>query len=113
MDPRFEGKYSIKSAQKLAIVANRCLARNPKSRPMMSEVLEMVNRIIDPSTETVVTTKPALTSLVPTVDVYKVAHKEKASEETERKGERGNMDLKNGEDSWLACIWSSKLVKAR
>ncbi|KAK4578737.1 hypothetical protein RGQ29_028716 [Quercus rubra] len=47
LDPRLEGKYSLKSAQKLAAVANRCLVRQSKSRPKMSEVLEMVNRIVE------------------------------------------------------------------
>lgn len=47
LDPRLEGKYSLKSAQKLAAVANRCLVRQSKSRPKMSEVLEMVNQIVE------------------------------------------------------------------
>ncbi|KAM3698355.1 hypothetical protein ACB098_06G182600 [Castanea mollissima] len=47
LDPRLEGKYSLKSAQKLAAVANKCLVRHSKSRPKMSEVLEMVNRIVE------------------------------------------------------------------
>ncbi|KAJ0101748.1 hypothetical protein Patl1_06059 [Pistacia atlantica] len=47
LDPRLEGKYSLKSAQKLAAVANRCLARQGKVRPKMSEVLEMVTQIVE------------------------------------------------------------------
>ncbi|XP_007009900.2 PREDICTED: probable receptor-like protein kinase At5g47070 [Theobroma cacao] len=47
LDPRLEGKYSLKSAHKLAAVANKCLARQAKLRPKMSEVLEMVNRIVE------------------------------------------------------------------
>ncbi|KAK9024103.1 hypothetical protein V6N11_004282 [Hibiscus sabdariffa] len=47
IDPRLDGKYSIRSAHKLAAVANRCLARQPKQRPKMSEVLEMVNGIVE------------------------------------------------------------------
>ncbi|PIA37281.1 hypothetical protein AQUCO_03000107v1 [Aquilegia coerulea] len=47
LDPRLEGQYSLKSAQKLAAVANRCLVRHPKQRPKMSEVLEMVKRIVE------------------------------------------------------------------
>ncbi|XP_062155929.1 serine/threonine-protein kinase PCRK1-like isoform X2 [Alnus glutinosa] len=47
LDPRLEGKYSLKSAQKLAAVANRCLVRQLKSRAKMSEVLEMVNQIME------------------------------------------------------------------
>ncbi|KAJ0476637.1 putative protein kinase RLK-Pelle-RLCK-VIIa-2 family [Helianthus annuus] len=30
VDPRLEGKYSMKSAQKLSIIANKCLSKNPK-----------------------------------------------------------------------------------
>ncbi|XVF23589.1 hypothetical protein REPUB_Repub13aG0052100 [Reevesia pubescens] len=47
LDPRLEGKYSLKSAHKLAAVANKCFARQAKLRPKMSEVLEMVNQIVE------------------------------------------------------------------
>ncbi|CAI0411917.1 unnamed protein product [Linum tenue] len=47
LDPKLEGKYDIKSAQRLAAVANRCLMRQAKARPKMSEVLEMLNKIMD------------------------------------------------------------------
>lgn len=53
LDPRLED-FSFSSVQKLALIANQCLARNPRSRPNMSKVLEMVNRIADVSAETVV-----------------------------------------------------------
>ncbi|CAN8297867.1 unnamed protein product [Cochlearia groenlandica] len=52
VDPRLEGAFSIKHVQRLAVVANMCLARNSKKRPKMSEVLEMVSKIVeDSSTE--------------------------------------------------------------
>ncbi|KAG8380529.1 hypothetical protein BUALT_Bualt06G0025100 [Buddleja alternifolia] len=47
LDPRLNGKYEIKSAQKLAAIANKCLVRHPKNRPRMSEVLEMVNNVVE------------------------------------------------------------------
>ncbi|XP_052310978.1 serine/threonine-protein kinase PCRK1 isoform X3 [Populus trichocarpa] len=47
LDPRLEGKYNIKTAQKLAAVANCCLVRQAKTRPKMSEILEMINKIVD------------------------------------------------------------------
>ncbi|CAN1149123.1 Serine/threonine-protein kinase PCRK1 [Linum perenne] len=47
LDPKLEGKYDLKSAQRLAAVANRCLLRQAKARPKMSEVVEMLNRIMD------------------------------------------------------------------
>ncbi|KAK6234873.1 hypothetical protein SCA6_010210 [Theobroma cacao] len=46
VDPRLEGHYCIKSVQKLASLANKCLMKNPKSRPKMSEVVEMLGNII-------------------------------------------------------------------
>ncbi|KAJ0872177.1 putative protein kinase RLK-Pelle-RLCK-VIIa-2 family [Helianthus annuus] len=46
IDSRLKGKYSLDSAQKLSLIANCCLSRDPKSRPTMSEVLEMVNQLI-------------------------------------------------------------------
>ncbi|KAL2487431.1 Protein kinase superfamily protein [Abeliophyllum distichum] len=49
LDPRLEGKHFLKSAHKLSHVANRCLARHRKARPNMSEVLEMVNQIVEAS----------------------------------------------------------------
>ncbi|GAB2272326.1 Serine/threonine-protein kinase pcrk1 [Dionaea muscipula] len=51
VDPRLERKYSLKSVHKLSLVANRCLARQPKARPKMSQVLEMVNRLMEASNE--------------------------------------------------------------
>lgn len=47
IDPRLEGDYSLKSAHKLASLANKCLTKNPKSRPKMSEVIEMLGIMID------------------------------------------------------------------
>lgn len=46
IDPRLNGKYDAKSAQKLAAIANRCLVRHPKNRPRMSDILEMVNHVV-------------------------------------------------------------------
>lgn len=110
IDPRLEGKYSLKAAHKLSIVANRCLSRHPKSRPMMSEVLEMVTRIIDPSAETG-TSQPVVTRSVPIVSPKEVTNKEQISGETERKGKRSTMDSKSGDSSWLTRMWSPKLLK--
>ncbi|KAJ6860676.1 serine/threonine-protein kinase PIX7 [Populus alba x Populus x berolinensis] len=39
-DPRLEGHFSIKGAQKAIQLAAQCLSRDPKSRPRMSEVVE-------------------------------------------------------------------------
>ncbi|KAK4772017.1 hypothetical protein SAY86_013792 [Trapa natans] len=46
VDPRLQGEYCIKSAQKLAFLANKCLMKQPKSRPKMSMVVELLENII-------------------------------------------------------------------
>ncbi|KAJ8774975.1 hypothetical protein K2173_019979 [Erythroxylum novogranatense] len=40
LDPRLEGHFSIKGAQKAIQLAYKCLSRDPKARPRMSEVVE-------------------------------------------------------------------------
>ncbi|XP_047307540.1 serine/threonine-protein kinase PBL34-like [Impatiens glandulifera] len=40
IDPRLEGHFSVKGAQKATHIAARCLSRDPKARPLMSEVVE-------------------------------------------------------------------------
>ncbi|OVA03797.1 Protein kinase domain [Macleaya cordata] len=40
MDPRLEGQYSTKAAQKAAALAYQCLSHHPKSRPTMSTVVK-------------------------------------------------------------------------
>lgn len=47
VDPRLEGQYCIQSALKLAALANKCLMKQPKSRPKMSEVVEFLENIIN------------------------------------------------------------------
>ncbi|KAK8652472.1 hypothetical protein V6N13_126504 [Hibiscus sabdariffa] len=40
LDTRLEGQFSIKGAQKAIQLAAHCLSRDPKARPLMSEVVE-------------------------------------------------------------------------
>ncbi|KAM0053407.1 putative protein kinase RLK-Pelle-RLCK-VIIa-2 family [Helianthus debilis subsp. tardiflorus] len=71
IDPRLKGNYSLTSAQNLSIIANKCLSENPKSRPKMSEVLEMVNQLIKvPSQATSTPASPQVLQV--TVDPKKV-----------------------------------------
>ncbi|KAL2500692.1 Receptor-like serine/threonine-protein kinase [Forsythia ovata] len=42
VDPRLELNYSIKGVQKIAQLAYNCLARDPKSRPSMDEVVKVL-----------------------------------------------------------------------
>ncbi|XP_062166819.1 serine/threonine-protein kinase PCRK1-like [Alnus glutinosa] len=102
LDPRLKGKYPLKSAQKLAIVANRCLVRHPKNRPKMSEVLEMVNRIVEASTN----------SGSPQLPLKSLEVVENSSD-TEAKNKRRIVDLRNGEIGWFTRIWKPKLLRIR
>lgn len=101
MDPKLEGDYSLKSASKLVTVANRCLVRQPKSRPKMSDVLEMVQRIIE-STETGGPQAP-----------LRSCSEEGKPGETKKKGVKRIIgDWKMGENMRLAWQgWKAKLVR--
>ncbi|KAH7847439.1 hypothetical protein Vadar_026036 [Vaccinium darrowii] len=45
MDSQLEGKYPTKAASQIAQVALQCLGDDPKSRPSMKEVMEILERI--------------------------------------------------------------------
>ncbi|CAL9234743.1 unnamed protein product [Arabidopsis halleri] len=54
VDPRLEGQYyCMKSVQRVAALANKCLMKQPKSRPRMSEVVSLLGRIMDEEAENV------------------------------------------------------------
>ncbi|XP_058771147.1 serine/threonine-protein kinase PCRK1-like isoform X1 [Vicia villosa] len=97
LDPRLERKHFSKSAQKLALVANRCLVRNPKNRPKMSEVLEMVNQIVESSASTI--PQPSMNSVASADD----------SQNTEIKNKKRIMDPKP-DCNWFRS-WRPKLLR--
>lgn len=45
MDPQLEGTYPPKAALQAAHLTLRCLAGNPKSRPTMQEVVEILENV--------------------------------------------------------------------
>ncbi|KAG1342622.1 serine/threonine-protein kinase RIPK [Cocos nucifera] len=47
MDPSLEGQYSTKGALRAAVVTYQCLSQNPKSRPQMSTVVEILEPILE------------------------------------------------------------------
>ncbi|KAL1193915.1 Serine/threonine-protein kinase PCRK1 [Cardamine amara subsp. amara] len=101
LDPRLEGKYPLKSVQKLAVVANRCLIRNPKARPKMSEVLDMVTKIVEASSGT------GSPQLVPLKSL-------EASRDAGGKNKRV-LEMRNnggGEGGWLGKLWNPKTIRA-
>lgn len=42
LDPRMEGQYLVKTAMKVAHLAYQCLSQNPKGRPLMCQVVEIL-----------------------------------------------------------------------
>ncbi|XP_068660520.1 serine/threonine-protein kinase RIPK-like [Aristolochia californica] len=46
IDPKLEGQYSPKGIQKAAQLAYQCLRHNPKSRPLMSAVVETLESLL-------------------------------------------------------------------
>ncbi|XP_020591637.1 probable serine/threonine-protein kinase PBL8 isoform X2 [Phalaenopsis equestris] len=40
IDPRLDGQYSVRAAQKACSLAYYCLSQNPKARPLMTDVVE-------------------------------------------------------------------------
>ena len=51
MDPRLGKQYSLTAARKIAKLADHCLLKNSKDRPMMSQVVESMKEIIQASDE--------------------------------------------------------------
>ena len=45
LDLRMEGQYSSKVAMKVANLAYQCLSQNPKGRPLMNQVVELLESI--------------------------------------------------------------------
>ncbi|KAI3799524.1 hypothetical protein L1987_34823 [Smallanthus sonchifolius] len=103
VDSRLEGKYLLKSALKLSLIANKCLSRNPKSRPMMSEVLEMVNQLVAVQSET---TDPRSPLNVPVpFDAFQETEGKKTDE---NEGKTTSIDVKLGDSAWFSGLWPWK-----
>lgn len=101
LDPRLDGKYSFKSAKKLAAIANRCLVRHPKNRPRMSEVLEMVNQIVEESDNG-----------SPEADIENSSKKDNEKSTARSFLKRRFVDHVIGENKWLGWrSWRPKLVR--
>ncbi|CAA3014436.1 serine threonine- kinase At5g01020 [Olea europaea subsp. europaea] len=46
LDPRIEGQYTTKILMKVANLAYQCLSQNPKGRPVMSQVVEILETLL-------------------------------------------------------------------
>ncbi|KAK8683108.1 hypothetical protein V6N13_039175 [Hibiscus sabdariffa] len=45
LDPRMDGQYSAETAMKVGNLAYQCLSHNPKERPLMSQVVELLETL--------------------------------------------------------------------
>ncbi|VYS54919.1 unnamed protein product [Arabidopsis thaliana] len=102
IDPRLEGNYYLKSALKLAAVANRCLMVKAKARPTMSQVSEMLERIVETSSDGAPSGLPLMKSLTPK-DAFEASRRERVK--------RRFVELLIGENGCPNLpTWSHKLV---
>ncbi|GER54299.1 protein kinase superfamily protein [Striga asiatica] len=114
LDPRLtnEGsKQVLRSAHKLSLVANRCLARLPKARPTMGEVREMISQVVEASSSA---NGGAHEGLLPQPAVRGSGGKVGKNiffRKNEGKGKGRMVDLKFGDGGWLVRVWTSKLVR--
>ncbi|XP_048324234.1 serine/threonine-protein kinase PCRK1 [Ziziphus jujuba] len=86
VDPRLEGEYCIKSAYKVASLANRCLLKQPRSRPKMSEVVETLGNIINETSSQEAALEP--------VNETEEAKEENVGDSEPESGKQGNNYLK-------------------
>lgn len=49
MDPRLDNQYSLSAAREIAKLADSCLVKSAKDRPMMSKVVEALMHIVQTS----------------------------------------------------------------
>lgn len=51
IEPRISDHYSLDAARQMAKLADSCILKNPKDRPTMNEVVEILRQIIKDSDE--------------------------------------------------------------
>ncbi|KAJ4774145.1 Protein kinase superfamily protein [Rhynchospora pubera] len=107
IDPRIEVDTNLKSIIKLGSVANKCLVRHPRSRPKMSEVFEMVQKIMDNLDNGGGTPEHLIMGPGPSEDGLVSQERKSGLELKRRSGE-----MKNGEGKWITWSkWTPKLVR--
>ncbi|KAL3824501.1 hypothetical protein ACJIZ3_020530 [Penstemon smallii] len=89
MDPRLEGQYSTEGAKKVVALARQCLSHYPKSRPDMSHVVKILERVME------FTDIPLGSFVYTTPTMGKIETKSCGEEENETKL-KGNENQENG-----------------
>ncbi|KAL7619246.1 hypothetical protein Lser_V15G02051 [Lactuca serriola] len=110
IDPRLEGKCSLKSVQALVNIANLCLQKHPRSRPKMSEVLGLVNALIGALSPTTSPVRPPI-QMIEVNCKEVVTMDEKTHEYTRHEGERVSIDIQLIETSIVPPISQPKPSK--
>lgn len=62
IDPRIRNQYSLSAARRIAKLADACLNKNPKERPTMDQVVEILKQVIQESEEANLTGKSSAES---------------------------------------------------
>ncbi|KAI3738286.1 hypothetical protein L2E82_28310 [Cichorium intybus] len=114
IDPRLQGMCSMKSVQGLVNIANLCLHKHPRSRPKMSEVLELVNALIG-------VLSPATSPMQPPIPVNNITSKEvitsitmdkKAQDDTKHEGEKVSINIQLTEPASVSPVHESKPLRS-
>ncbi|KAJ8486074.1 hypothetical protein OPV22_018559 [Ensete ventricosum] len=89
IDPRLEGQYSNKDVERVARLAYDCLNQNPKMRPVMSEVVDILQAMLRKD-ETILPHSPEAAMAPPEVGSAVVEQREAVGH---RKSEVGKEDV--------------------
>ncbi|KAG0491324.1 hypothetical protein HPP92_004278 [Vanilla planifolia] len=103
LDARVEGQYSVAIAQKVANLAYQCLSQNPKGRPTMNQVVEILQNIQELSEEellfqssgSAVTLYEATETLDNSIEVRSFSKKSETEREEKANGRRRRGDSRS------------------
>ncbi|KAI3813195.1 hypothetical protein L1987_17913 [Smallanthus sonchifolius] len=82
IDPLLEGRFSVRGAQKAAQLATLCLNRDPKARPLMSDVYEVLKPLVN------------LKDMACSSPYFQALHLQQAERASPNKGSRNGVGLK-------------------
>ncbi|KAK9048617.1 hypothetical protein SSX86_032417 [Deinandra increscens subsp. villosa] len=109
VDPELKvDKYLLDSAKSLSDIANFCLLKDPKSRPKMSEVLEMVSKLIVVPSQATTHAPPRVPKELKKISLDPTQSKQ-THDDTQQKRETGSI---NKETACVPRTRPSKLLRS-
>ncbi|KAI3887046.1 hypothetical protein MKX03_025620 [Papaver bracteatum] len=93
IDPRLDGQYSSKGAQKIAALAYQCLSHHPKPRPSMSNVVKILESLQNFNDMPIA----PFVYIVPVETVKKALENKEPEQKKENKDENRQTQRQNGQ----------------